>query len=527
MEDNQSIARALVQLTKRAEASDRQTLIQTFVDIGTLLPSISTDDNQVIFGRRGTGKTHALVYTLESSKSKGRSGVYIDLRSAGSSGGIYADSRLSIAERATRLLVDVLAFMQNELLNEAIANTSLDLSLVGPLLDAVASSATEVRVLGDVSVESQSSDSSGHKQGSSFDFTLSKDPSMKTSFSDGIESGNTSSTKVNTSGQLTHHLHFGTLSRALSALVKALPAGRLLIVLDEWVSVPFELQPYLADLLRRAFFPVTGLVTKIGAIEQRSSFKLKGANRDYIGIELGGDVSTAVNLDDFMVFENDEIRATRFLRELVFKHYLAEVPATGFATADALVKAAFTQINTFEELVKAAEGVPRDAINILSIAAQKALDQKISIPDLRVAARTWYVRGKEVTVSSDPEAQRLLHWIIDQVIGARKSRAFLLQSGTRHDLIDTLFDERVLHVIKKGISARDQPGVRYDAYKIDYGAYVDIISTDNAPKGLLALDDEEGKFIDVPPDDYRVIRRAILDISRFEAVQDSIRKSEG
>jgi hypothetical protein len=193
------------------------------------------------------------------------------------------------------------------------------------------------------------------------------------------------------------------------------------------------------------------------------------------------------------------------------------VPNSEIGSGDELVRIAFTQANAFEELVKAAEGVPRDAINILSIAAQKASERKISIPDIRSAARSWYLRGKEPTVNSDPEAQRLLHWIIDQVIGQRKSRAFLLLSGTQHPLVDTLFDERVLHVIKRGISAAEQPGVRYDAYKIDYGAYVDLIATDKGPGGLFSLDDGGNqKYIEVPPDDYRAIRRAILDIAKFE-----------
>lgn len=57
---------------------------------------------------------------------------------------------------------------------------------------------------------------------------------------------------------------------------------------------------------------------------------------------------------------------------------------------------------------------------------------------------------------------------------------------------------------------------RYDVYKIDYGCYVDLISTSRAPVGLLAGTDD-GAFVDVPPDDYRSIRRAILrpeDIAR-------------
>jgi hypothetical protein len=519
VEDNQQIARALVQLTKRAETADPATLVQTFVDIGTLLPSISTRDNQVVFGRRGTGKTHALVYILETAKSRGALTVYVDLRIAGSSAGIYSNAKIPISERATRLLLDVLAFVHDEFTASALANENLDLSIIGPLLDAFGESITQVRVEGDVSVEKQAAVTNSSERTSGGALSLSRSPSLD--LTDSAKDGRTQSEtqKVTESGAITHRVHFGSLSRALSNLLDALPNRQLLVALDEWVAIPYELQPFLADLLRRALFPVQGVVVKIAAIEQRSSFRLKGQFRDYIGIEVGGDVSTTINLDDFMVFENDETRATKFLRDLVYKHYRAEMSNTEIDSPEELVRLAFTQSNTFEELVKAAEGVPRDAINILSIAAQKASDKKISIPDIRSAARSWYVRGKEATVSSDPEAQRLLHWIIDQVIGTRRSRAFLLLSGTQHPLIDTLFDERVLHVIKRGVSARDQPGVRYDVYKIDYGAYVDLIATDHGPRGLLQLDEGNEEFIDVPPDDYRAIRRAILDLSRFEAGQ--------
>jgi len=127
-EDNQQIARIFVQLTKRAETADPATLVQTFVDFGTLLPSISTRDNQVIFGRRGTGKTHALVYTLEKAKADGALTVYVDLRTAGSSTSVYSNSKLPISERATRMLLDVLGFVHNELTAAALGNQDLDLA---------------------------------------------------------------------------------------------------------------------------------------------------------------------------------------------------------------------------------------------------------------------------------------------------------------------------------------------------------------------------------------------------------------
>jgi hypothetical protein len=180
-----------------------------------------------------------------------------------------------------------------------------------------------------------------------------------------------------------------------------------------------------------------------------------------------------------------------------------------------LVRIAFTQANAFEEFVRASEGVPRDAINVLSAAAQKALRDPISIPHVRAAAKSWFQRDKEAAVSANPVAAALLHWIVDDVIAHRRARAFLIEAGRLPNLIVTLFDARVLHVLKRNISAHDQPGVRYDVYKLDYGCYVDLLTTAKTPLGLLP--NEDGSYVEVPPDDYRAIRRAILDIAKFQA----------
>ncbi|MEL7064976.1 MAG: hypothetical protein AAFP00_14650, partial [Bacteroidota bacterium] len=86
----------------------------------------------------------------------------------------------------------------------------------------------------------------------------------------------------------------------------------------------------------------------------------------------------------------------------------------------------------------------------------------------------------------------------------------------KYELIEYLYDSRILHIIKQGISALDRPGERFNAYSIDYGGYVDLINTVKAPKGLMLIG---GEFIEspvnVPANDYRSIRRAILDIEKF------------
>jgi hypothetical protein len=258
---------------------------------------------------------------------------------------------------------------------------------------------------------------------------------------------------------------------------------------------------------------------KVAAIEQRTNFKI-GPHVDYTGIEIGADASADVDLDDYMVFDNNADKAMEFFQELVFRHYKSETTAKPlFEHSEDLVQASFTQRNVFEEFVKSAEGVPRDAFNVLSIAAQRSMQDRISIPTIRVAARMWFQRDKEGAIRANSEAQDLLHWIIDKVIAHRRARAFLLKSNTRHPLIDALFDARLLHVIKRSISGQEQAGVRYDAYKLDYGCYVDLLATTKAPNHQLFETQEnieDGTRIVVPSDDYRAIRRAILDLAEFE-----------
>ena len=319
------------------------------------------------------------------------------------------------------------------------------------------------------------------------------------------------------------HVHFGSVQSSLARLMQSVRPARLWLLLDEWSTLPPDLQPFLADLLRRSVLPVRGVTVKIAAIEQRSRFKIDGPAGTYIGVEIGTDVPSDINLDDFMVFENQPTRARNFYKRLLFNHFKTSVPpswAAAPSNEDDLVSQGFTQVNVFDQLVQAAEGVPRDAMNIISIAATRALDDKIGMRHIRDAARDWYQRGKERTLSSNEECLRFLHYIVDEVIGKKNARAFLLRSNVRVPLIDELFDARVLHVLKKNISGKDMPGVRYDVYKLDYGCYVELLNTAKEPQHLLSLETEEDS--QVPLDDYRSIRRAILDVKDYEAFSSAL-----
>jgi Cdc6-like AAA superfamily ATPase len=124
-----SINTAFVGISRRAESVDRKTLVQTFVDLGPLIPVLSSRDHQIVYGRRGTGKTHALLYVTEQLKADRVVPVYVDLRNMGSSGGIYADAQIPLTQRATRLLLDVLGDVHEGLVEHAVT-ADLDLAVL-------------------------------------------------------------------------------------------------------------------------------------------------------------------------------------------------------------------------------------------------------------------------------------------------------------------------------------------------------------------------------------------------------------
>ena len=521
--------RALNRIPKRAEQRHADQLRATFVDSG-VSALLETSDHQVLYGRRGTGKTHAMRYLEGHVNSAGGVAVYVDLRTVGSPDGLFGGSTAPPTERAAKLLVDLLGQVHEALITAAVEDDELiaDTAFVSKL-DALATAITTVRIAGDIEVEQQGEQTESRSTSSQTSVTLSRSPSIGLS---GESVGNRATREVQREvrrGTEAIRLNFSEVARALRDLAAALGGRRLWILLDEWSSLPPEVQPFVGEFLVRCVLPLQQLTIKIAAIEQQTTFRALLADGQKIGIELGADVTANVDLDEFMVFEQDEERSRAFFQGLFFKHLTSglegpddEALRLEIESSQQFVSRAFTDKRAFDELLRACEGVPRDAINIAGKAAFKAGSGQISVPDVRAAARSWYLSDKEAAVRSSDEATALLNWIIDKVIRGKKARGFLVnQSSAETPLLLSLFDARVLHIVRRGYSAQDTPGERFDVWVIDYGAYIDLIHTKNEPQGLLPFDGdasrEEGIWVDVPPQDLRAIRRAVLDLDEFRA----------
>jgi hypothetical protein len=507
----------------RAERLPAKQIVDTFVAVGPLLDVMANRSHQVIYGRRGVGKTHALRYFESQANSKGDLAIYIDCANLGSNNSTYNDASLSITERATRLLIDLCITIHWGFMDAfSDHKRNLNLAEAGPLLNDFIEAISEIQIDGNTTEERATKTVNTTKSGVELGLNVKATPdaSFKANYSDSID--NTIEGKQKKEGKEYHIVNFQYLAERTKKLALHIAPKRVWLLIDEWSTIPHDLQPYLADLLRRSFFSVPTISVKIAAIEQRSLFKIERSVGGYIGIELGADAAVALNLDDYLVYDANQERSVQAFRSLIGKHVISICREDGVELTDQVytnwTTYAFTQENVFIELVKASEGVPRDAMHILSNAAQRTPTAAISAPTLRYAALQFFQTEKYNAISANPVNRRMLDWIRYKVIDQRVTRAFLLQVGTADPIVDALFDLRALHILHRSMSAAHRPGERYVVYKLDYGCYVDLTSTDKFPSGMLFPGDPSMKVdFEVPDDDGRSYRRAILDLSEFYA----------
>ncbi|MEW2163358.1 hypothetical protein AB0912_10205 [Streptomyces sp. NPDC007084] len=390
------LLKALQGVEKRTERVSDEHVVATYVDSGGLSDALANRDNGIIYGRRGTGKTHALKYLEQTEAADGAFVVYIDVeRDLGSTEGIYSDSSISLVQRATRLLVDVLGIIHNRLVEEAF-NGPLDVCIDD--IDLMCDHFGQIIVSDQGEVEETRGSESLEAGTAGFDANFGSSPRMGITAKADSSEKLTDSTRIKQTGVVRHRVHFGAFGSLLGKVVAAHPAPRFWLLIDEWSGLPMDLQPYLAEMLRRLFFSIPKVSVRIAAIPHRTSWRLKREDGGYIGVEVGAELFPILDLDEFVVFparnrEEQTSRATDFYKRLLTRHLNQVLKDRGAQQLDGhtqMVRLLFTQTTALQELVRAAEGVPRDALLIASRAALRAGSRPISTDHVRRAASQVY-----------------------------------------------------------------------------------------------------------------------------------------
>lgn len=498
------------------EAED-EILTRTFVDTG-ILPQLANSNNQILYGRRGTGKSHVLrVLGLQVEKETPGTSLYIDLRVLGSAG-LMTELDRPLSDRCVAVFKDLLSLVQGQLM-DIVTHPDGDgrgLQEVSELEDVIRRKSVAV-----ASREVSERSSSGGKNG--LDFNL--DSNLKASVKVSDETTTQDELSVSHVEALRDTIVFSEVAQQLELALTALEIESLYILIDEWSTIPADLQPYISEFLKRAFVPVRRVTVKIAALEYRSRFSLPSSAGGVIGFELGPDISANLDLDDYYVYDRNPGQVVDLFLEVLMKHIEVELPdghleAQGVTSMVGFRRNLFTETATFVELVRAGEGVVRDFIGVFTGAFFRAVregKQKIDLNAVEEAARAWYETDKSTTLSK--EQREALHLIVSDVIGNRQAKMFMLAREHSDDaMVQSLFDLRLLHLVSRGYSDKENPGLRYNIYALDYGTYVDLKRTKREPESFVDVDDvpPEGEAERIVPfADKRSIRRIILNPSIF------------
>jgi hypothetical protein len=459
---------AIASIERRAEREAHfRRLYDIYVDRG-VLSELSPNENQIVYGRRGVGKTHLFYYFRDYLLARGGPLLFqiIDCQRLGS-------GLTSVTANPHGTAISLF----RELLND-IATGSFE------SLDQIENNAKAVREAGQSIL----------------------------SFQDVVNKG----------GPDGHPFDFRNLGDALDRFRNAYGAQRFVLALDEWVAIPPQVQPFLAELVKRTFFTKPEFVIKIAAVTYQAKMAAEHEHR-IIGLERGADVFGDIALDTYFVWEEDKPGVESFFGQVIYNH-LGD--ALGWPLdlepvdkAARVYQAFFTQEEAFIQLCRAAEGNCRDLLNVFRLAYSEfrhdTSSARISISHVRSAAERWYRQDKLGNIAGEGRLEEFLNFLIQEVIRNKKSKTFMVSyRDINHPLLSRLFTARLLHPLRTTWSHPDRPGEPYHLVTMDYGCYVALQGTRGEPSQQVFFfaGDDPGKPEDlVPLDDRRSIRRIVLD----------------
>jgi hypothetical protein len=157
--------------------------------------------------------------------------------------------------------------------------------------------------------------------------------------------------------------------------------------------------------------------------------------------------------------------------------------------------------DVLSRLVLVAAGVPRDSLNLFSVAMSKATaksERLVSITSINAAASEM-AEEKLKDVESDSgtdqqEIQSILEEVREFCVTEQRKNAFLMEirnTSPRYQLMQKLAALRLVHLLHEGITP-GKAGRRYIALMLDYGFYVGIRAARSVelipaePRALLA-----------------------------------------
>lgn len=419
-----------------------------YVDIGGNLSRFSSQQHQVLFGRRGSGKSCLLVHFLRTSDDNPDANViYI---------GIDEIKRLGFPDILVRLLLSIFEALpgaRRRFWNVRKSRLHQTIAELRTLLDEPESAETKRK-------DSTDNDVSMHAKAGKM----------------GVQAGSKRGQEVTQAytskklDQLERHLQdFKTVLRDAFTFKGA----KIFVLIDDFYLVNREIQPNVLDYVHR-LLRGTNYYLKLATIRHRTS--LRKHDGQTIGIELFQDIEE-ISLDK--TFENFE--ATN--------NYLhAMLQSMAERTCPGLVTDSLFNVDGHRALTLASGGVPRDFLNIfvdsVDVSIQAGKLERLTPTYIYKASAALSYKNKLTNIKEDAgfdsmALEKLFTDLLDFCLREKKKTAFLVKRDdaqnfpVEHELLQQLMDFKLIHVIDSNTSAASGRSGRYLAYTLDFSLFME------------------------------------------------------
>lgn len=466
----------------RSDSESDEYTVESFYD-HDLTRYLMNQNNQIIQGSRGTGKTHILRVLEQKMESEDTHCIFLDCRQIGSSGccGLSDDNPDEFQHVA--FFQYFLEQLYNNLSSfyswQYICDWDVNIREKVPQLfkELRASIINCVDCVDKIVVETSSSNNSDSNAESTFSFSipfslgLGKQHSQKKS--------GTSKQEVKQDIQIKQTLCFPKFGSILNEILFLLHK-KVVILLDEWSSIPLKIQPFFAEFLRRTFFPISNVNFKIAVVPQRKLFREEIDNQ-LIGFEVGSDIMIALDLDRLYSVDADPQNIVVFCFSVICKHL--SVLLQKEIDPSTYIGNMFKHQNDAFLLVRASEGNPRDFIILTFLCLQGLNFNHIDVgedyfisPSKIISESTTFFQSSKY-LHCTIESQKLLRKLIEFVVYRNKNRAFLIDSNNLNSPhLKALIDARVLHILEEDYSGFNIASEPCAILVLNYGSYCNIFS---------------------------------------------------
>jgi hypothetical protein len=490
---------AINSIQERAESGPQYSEI--FVDTNVLNMLINSK-HQLIYGRRGTGKTHLLgrlkdYYKMSLEEHKIMP-VYIDGKNI-SEGNIPSEVNpgISLLVSYRRFIESILSEIEKFIQDKMTLNTfekwwpggekKERLKRVRETLGNLRKVMTMGEVefgAGEVVSERTDEKSLNKKTSLTFDSQIQaklEQPSANLSLGLSRVSTKNTDDSIKIIWKGITMLNFQKIGEYLDSIIQDLELSSVGILFDEWSAIKLNLQPFLAYMIKTTLVSGRKVFVKLACIPIFTNLDANNSTGQSIGFPISEEIFVAANLDRIYNAYIEIQSVTTFLLQVLQKHIGYRIkPLLKAEFLDALDyfnKSLFENDETITELALSSGGVPRDFLRIFVRAFNKSKNNlPISTKNVREATHEFFQEEKK-TLLKNKDASQLFEDIYDKICRPAETTIFFITTNLESKLINEIWHHRIIHILYQGRSAFASGKLgTYDVYAIDHGRYINLTS---------------------------------------------------